>query len=208
MEETGPYVRITAGLSLGAPAHCPMLRLKAEWNVYLSGALSLHIEAEPARECPPLPRFGLRIFLPSGFSAADYLGLGPVESYPDKHEAAWWGRFRESADACFEHHIRPQESGAHAGCTRLEIPGENGRVLRISADRPFSFSLSRYSQEALADARHRHELQPEQHAVLCLDYAQSGIGTGSCGPRPAPEYLLSGKKLSVCFALQPMIRKE
>ena len=144
----------------------------------------------------------------SAAAQADYLGLGPAESYPDKCEAAWWGHFREAAGSCFEHHIRPQESGAHAGCTRLDILEENGRILRVSANRLFSFSLGCWSQEALADARHRHELQPEQHTILCLDYSQSGIGTGSCGPQPAPEFLLSGKKMTVCFALQPVIRKE
>ena len=201
-------IRITAFLSLGAPAHRPMIRLKADWEICPSGALKCRMEAEPAAECPPLPRFGLRLFLPSFFSQADYLGLGPAESYPDKQEAAWWGHFREDADAGFEQHIRPQESGAHAGCTRLEIFGENGSILCVSADHLFSFSLSRYSQEALADAQHRESLQPEQHTVLCLDYAQSGIGTGSCGPQPAPEFMLSGKKLSFRIALQPVIRKE
>lgn len=197
-------VRISADLSLGAPPYRPMIRLKADWRITAGGALSLRLAAETAPECPPLPRLGLRFFLPAAFSAADYLGLGPVESYADKREAAWWGRFREAADACHEDHIRPQESGAHTGCTEAAVLSEDRRSLRISADRPFTFSLSRFSQEALADARHRQELQPGSDTILCLDYAQAGIGTGSCGPGPAPEFLLKDKKIAVRFTLQPV----
>lgn len=206
--EADGTVRISALLSLGAPSYRPMIRLKTDWLIDAEGTLSLRMEAEPAAECPPLPRLGLRWFLPAAFSAVDYLGFGPVESYTDKREASWWGRFREAADACREDHIRPQESGAHTGCTEATVLSENGEAFRISADKPFSFSLSRYRQESLAAARHRQELQPEKDVILCLDYAQSGIGTGSCGPGPAPEYLLKGKKHIIRFTLQPLRRED
>ena len=206
--ERNGTTRISAMLSLGAPPYRPMLHLKADWTVDAAGTLSLRLDAEPAAECPPLPRLGLRWFLVPDFSAVDYLGLGPAESYADKREAAWWGHFREGIDGCREDHIRPQESGAHAGCTELSVLGAKGDALRVTADRPFSFSLSRYRQESLADARHRHELRPGPDAVLCLDYAQSGIGTGSCGPGPAPEYLLNGKRYAIRIALQPVTGEE
>ena len=201
-------IRISAALSLGAPSYRPMIRLKADWQIDAAGSLSLRMDAEPVSECPPLPRLGLRFFLPAAFSTVDYLGLGPVESYADKHEAAWWGRFREAADACREDHIRPQESGAHCGCAEATVLSAAGEALRVSADRLFAFSLSHFRQESLASARHRHELQPESGVILCLDYAQSGIGTGSCGPGPAPEYRLDGQKYTIRFSLQPIHREE
>ena len=74
-------------------------------------------------------------------SRAEYLGFGPLESYSDKHEAAWWGRFSESIDACFEAHIKPQESGAHTGCTSLMVRTDDRRGLSVSADQPFSFYI-------------------------------------------------------------------
>ena len=38
------------------------------------------------------------------------------------------------------------------------------------------------SQEQLADAAHDDELTREERCVLCLDMAQRGIGSNSCGP--------------------------
>ena len=34
--------------------------------------------------------------------------------------------------------------------------------------------------------------------------AQAGIGTGSCGPIPAPEYLLDRKEIHCCFEIKPI----
>ena len=39
------------------------------------------------------------------------------------------------------------------------------------------------SQEQLADVAHDDELSCEDRCVLCLDMAQRGIGSNSCGPK-------------------------
>ena len=137
---------------------------------------------------------------------AAYLGYGPGESYSDKREAAWWGLFREKADGSREKHIRPQESGAHTGCTLLSVHG-SASGLRVTADGPFSFRLTRYAQEKETAAKHRDELQPEKDVFLFLDYAQAGIGTGSCGPVPAPEFQLTDKKIQCCFCVEPFTKQ-
>ncbi len=38
-----------------------------------------------------------------------------------------------------------------------------------------------YTQEELERAAHNYELEASDHTVLCLDYAQNGIGSNSCG---------------------------
>ena len=196
-------VRIDAELSLGGPSYRPMIRLRLCWLIDAEGQIRLEGTASVAEECPPLPRFGLRFFLSPAFDRAEYLGFGPLESYPDKHEATWWGHFTEDIDACFEPHIRPQESGAHTGCTSLLVRTDDRRGLSVSAGQPFSFSLSRYAQETLAEAAHRHVVRPSGASVLCLDTAQAGIGTASCGPKPAPEFLLSAKEFPFSFCIHP-----
>lgn len=201
--EQGHHVCIDAELSLGGPGYRPMIRLGIRWTIDADGKCVLKADASLADECPPLPRLGLRFFLNPEFSRAEYLGYGPLESYSDKHEADWWGRFSEKIDGCREFHIRPQESGAHDGCTFLKVLGDAQQHLTISADRTFSFSLSRYSQEALTEARHRQDLQPSDASILCLDYAQSGIGSASCGPKPADEFLLMDRRYAFRFALCP-----
>ncbi len=196
-------VRIVAELSLGGPSYRPMIRISLQWHIDANGQLQLKADAAAAEECPPLPRMGIRFFLNSRFDRAEYWGYGPLESYSDKREATWWGHFEEVMDAFHEPHIKPQESGAHTGCTAVIIRSEANYAMNISAGQPFTFSLSRYSQEALTETRHRHELQPSDASILCLDYAQSGIGSSSCGPKPAPEFLLTSRAFSFSFGFQP-----
>ena len=46
----------------------------------------------------------------------------------------------------------------------------------------FGFSAFNYTQEELTDVRHDDELNESESIVLCLDLAQRGIGSASCGP--------------------------
>ncbi len=200
-DESGALIRVKS--SLGWQSHFPMIRLDYQLKIFENGELKLIADAEVAEERPPLPRFGLYFQLPKEMNKADYLGYGPYESYPDKHEAAWWGAFSEKADEYREKHIRPQESGAHTGCTRLFVHGEE-TGMEVSADQPFAFRLTHYSQRAETAAAHRDELRPEKDTFLCLDWAQAGIGSASCGPGPAEEYLLTQKKIRCGFLLKPV----
>lgn len=195
-------VTVRASASLGWQSHIPLARLSFRLTISADGCLDLDARVQIADERPPLPRFGLLLRLPASLDRAEYLGFGPYESYPDKREATWWGAFAEKADAAREKHIRPQESGAHTGCVRLAVLGD-GAGLRITSPEPFSFRLTHYAQEAETAARHRDELRPEADTFLLLDRAQAGIGTGSCGPGPAPEFLLDRKSFPCRFRLEP-----
>ena len=61
---------------------------------------------------------------------------------------------------------------------------ENAENVPVKVD-TFSFQISEYTQEELTRKAHNYELERSPHTVLCLDYAQSGIGSNSCGPQLA-----------------------
>ena len=52
----------------------------------------------------------------------------------------------------------------------------------------FSFSAIPYTQEQLTDISHDDELSETDACVVCLDAAQAGIGSNSCGPQLLPTY--------------------
>ena len=208
VQESPNGVEIDADLSLGGLAYRPLLRMHVRWIIDEHGLLILKTDIKAEAECPPLPRLGIRLFCPADFEQVEYTGYGPFENYSDKKEAAWWGRFEETIDAFREDHVRPQESGAHTGCTALTIRNSRHQILQVYADQNFTFSLSRFRQEDLADARHRHEVPACESSVLCLDHAQAGIGSGSCGPKTADEYLLFKERYQFGFAFQPGIVVE
>ena len=66
-----------------------------------------------------------------------------------------------------------------------------------------SFSALPYTPAELTRARHDHELVRSGATVLCLDYAQSGIGSNSCGPRLKKDYQLAAMRLSFGLTLIP-----
>lgn len=139
---------------------------------------------------PDLPRFGLRFFLKPGMEKVHYLGYGPTESYVDKHRAAWLGRFDAAVDDLHEDYLKPQENGSHFGTRELWVRGA-GSELCVTGE--FSFNASHYTQEELTKKRHNFELEKVPETVLCLDFAHSGLGSNSCGPKLLEKYHLPEK---------------
>ena len=199
-DDTG--VTVTTRLSLGWLTHHPLMRLTTRVRIGAGGKITVKLDGVMTEKRPYLPRFGLRMMLPAAFDTAEYVGYGPCESYLDKHQAAWYGAFEERIDAFREDHIKPQEGGSHMGCTELVVKG-GSKALRVTADAPFSFNFSRYTQEELTAKRHNWELQPCGHAVLCIDAKMSGIGSNSCGPALAPQYQANEKEWHAAFHLEP-----
>jgi len=141
-----------------------------------------------------LPRFGIRMFLPKSFSDVEYFGLGPNESYVDKHRASWHGFFRATVRDLHEDYLRPQENGSHCDCELVRLSGE-GRGLTVVGGKPFSFNASAYTQEELTTKPHSFELEESCHTVFCVDAAQNGIGSNSCGPELDERFRLEPEKI-------------
>jgi beta-galactosidase len=202
-------VLIRATLSIAAVYIQRILNVKAEWRVGADGSITVKLDCERHHELhsdpfPFLPRFGLRFFLPRELDALEYLGYGPTESYIDKHQACWYGKFASSVAAQHEDYLKPQENGSHWACDRLLLSNRWGRGL--SAERvgsPFCFNVSPYTQEELTRKPHNFELEPCGETVLCLDYAQSGVGSNSCGPELLEKYRFDEERFSFSVALRP-----
>ena len=165
------------------------LDLDVCWTVSNSGAVTLALHAERNTVFPELPRFGLRLFLPKEMARVSYFGMGPMESYCDKHHAASHDYFSSTIWQQHEDYIRPQENGSHYDCDYVQLDGAGIKLTAVGA-KPFCFNASHYTQEELTEKAHNYELQPCDSTVLCLDYAQNGIGSASCGPRLAEQYRL------------------
>ena len=86
------------------------------------------------------------MMLPKEMSQITYYGMGPVESYADKHRASWHGRFVETVDSLFEDYIFPQENGSHWDVSYVEAAGEDTGLWVVS-EKTFSFNASRYTPE-------------------------------------------------------------
>ncbi len=131
-----------------------------------------------------LPRIGLSFALDKKYQAFRYTGYGPTESYIDKHIAANYGEHSTTVKENFTDYIKPQENGSHFGTTTLVID----KVMEVTAENPFSFSVLPYSTEQLKAANHNFELGESEGTYVHLDIAMSGIGSASCVTVLADKY--------------------
>ena len=186
-EMNGEGIRIYSTVSVAAVAIQKVLDIEAVWKIYRTGEISVKMHVKKDREFPQLPRFGIRLFLRGEYENLKFYGLGPHESYRDKCRSCSHGLYDTTVEEQHEDYICPQENGSHTDCDYLMLEKENQTVTAVSS-RPFSFNVSYYSQEELTRKAHNFELEKSGSTIVCLDYAQNGIGSNSCGPELRKEY--------------------
>lgn len=165
-----------------------ILDMTAVYTIGKDGVMDIKLSGKKDDQMPFLPRLGLRFFLPKNMDKACYLGYGPDESYVDKRRASYYGAFCTTAAANHEDYLKPQENGSHYGCDVVAVKDAQGNGMTFKSAQPFSFSVSPYTQEELTNKMHNYEIEECPSTVLCVDFAMSGIGSGSCGPQLAEKY--------------------
>ena len=182
-----------------------ILDVKMTWKINEDGKIEAVIEAIKDKEFPDLPRFGIRMFLNKKMDEITYFGMGPQESYRDKHQASWHGLFRSKVAQMHEDYIRPQENGSHYDCDYVELTNGQCGIAAVSKN-PFSFNASVYTQEELERATHNYELKESDSIVFCMDYAMNGIGSNSCGPDVLNKYRFAEESFQFQFEFIPFVK--
>ena len=198
-------VIVMSHVGVVAPTVQKILDVELVWKVESSGRITASMEVSKDAEFPELPRFGVRVFFNKNLSEASYYGMGPQESYRDKHRAASHGLYRSAVKDLHEDYIMPQENGSHFDCDYVELYNGRYGIVAVS-ETPFSFQASNYTQEMLAQAKHNYELEESDSTVLCIDYALNGIGSNSCGSEVLAAYRFDEKKFQFGFTLVPYVK--
>ncbi len=198
-------VKITSHASVVAETVQKILDVTITWKIEAAGKIDADIAVTKDDEFPDLPRFGVRMFLDKKLSATRYFGMGPQESYCDKHQAASHGLYQANVDNLHEDYIRPQENGSHYDCEYVELNNSRYGIV-VSAENAFSFNVSYYTQEELEEKTHNYELTESDSVVFCVDYALNGIGSNSCGPVILEQYRFDDVLFRFQFTLIPYIK--
>ena len=176
------------------------------WTIDAAGRIGADIAVKKDEEFPDLPRFGVRMFLDKKLTDAGFFGMGPQESYRDKHRAASHGLYRLKVSDMHEDYIRPQENGSHYDCDYVELGNSQYGITAVAEEDTFSFNASFYTQEELEEKAHNYELIESDSTVLCIDYALNGIGSNSCGPEVLAAYRFDEKEFQFGFTLVPYVK--
>lgn len=198
-------VKITSHASVVAETVQKILDVTITWKIEAAGKIDADIAVTKDDEFPDLPRFGVRMFLDKKLSAVRYFGMGPQESYCDKHQAASHGLYRADVGDLHEDYIRPQENGSHYDCEYVELNNSRYGIVAF-AEKAFSFNASYYTQEELEKKTHNYELIESDSVVFGVDYALNGIGSNSCGPVVLEQYRFDDVLFRFQFTLIPYVK--
>ncbi|NJM51675.1 MAG: DUF4981 domain-containing protein [Sphingomonadales bacterium] len=149
------------------------------------------------------PRAGIRFEVPPGFEHLSWTGLGPDESYNDRHGAQLFGRWHSSVDAQYHPYCLPQEHGAHHAARNFALRREDSKGMMIGLSRPLSFAARHHHDADLARAKTLADLVRRDGIEVHIDAALRGMGTGACGPDVLPPYRVGPGSYRFTWTLGP-----
>ncbi len=172
-----------------------------------------HLDCDPNRKTPPLPRVGSIVRLPAEFSQVSWYGRGPHENYIDRKESALLGIYQKTIDELYYPYIRPQENGYRTELRWLKI-GDGDTGFMVTSDLPFSFGAQRFEKEdyeflenpvGRTNIPNQLDMKPRDYVVLNLDYGQMGVGgDNSWGYTPHKIYQLLRREYRYSYTLTPI----
>lgn len=163
--------------------------------------LSINFDFKFSSKIDILPRIGVCLFVDKNFNRTEYFGYGPTESYVDKHQACYAGKFNSFIADMYEPYIRPQENSSHCDCRYVKIISDENEILFTGWNpesrkiKNLSFNASEYTQEELWSKKHNFELEKDENNVICIDYKMQGVGSNSCGPVLSQKYRIQLPKV-------------
>jgi len=179
-------------------------RFVQDWRFSASGLrASFLFDLDPG--LPELPKIGLSCALSAPIESVRWYGRGPHECYPDRKAGAALGIYASSVDALQVPYVLPQENGNRSDVRWLELGADaaSPAALRIESPASFEFTASHHEAGQLWKAAHTCDLVRRQETFLCLDAAQRGLGTATCGPDTLEKYRLRPGPVGLELSLLP-----
>ena len=211
-------VKIRTEFELGAISS----RLIVNYRIDASGTIFVDMEFKPGEQpLPNIPRFGMQLTLPSGFSQVEWFGRGPHESYADRKTSAAIGRYSANVADMFHRYSRPQETGNLSDVRWMRLSDGEGNGWHVSGEELLSISTWPFTMEDLEfvasesgsgsasglvplTSRHGAELEIKNVVTWNIDAAQMGVGGDTSWGRPVHEpYIISPVRQTYKYKLMP-----
>ena len=207
-EKNGECVITLRGALTAAATRNLVENLTVTYSVKKNGVLSVSIEGEKGAILPFLPRFGMDLTLSDNRDNIFYFGKGPDENYIDMCHAAYLGLYKTTVQDMHIPYPMPQACGNRTDVRLLTVTDGLGRGLFFAADGAFEFSASKFEDHAVKKAAHQWDLVADERTYLRIDYKNTGVGSGSCGPLTAEKYQLKEEKMAYSFRILPVILED
>lgn len=163
------------------------------YTIYGDGNVVLNNHIDPQPTITSFPKIGLQFQINKGYQNVLYFGKN-TENYPDRNASGKMGLHGINVYDMFEQHVVPQENGNRTDVRWLTLLNEDSNVgLFATMSEPFNFSIYEYEDDNLTAAERINDLEPLEVFTVNLDYKQAAIGTATCGPGVAEEYVLGNR---------------
>ncbi|MDH5924922.1 beta-galactosidase [Vibrio lentus] len=140
-----------------------------QYQLYADGEVKLDVDVQAARGLPSLPRVGLTFALKNLPDGVSWFGRGPHENYPDRKMSAHVGLHQQSINQMHTPYIFPSDSGLRCDVREAKIGG-------FELKGNFHFSVSRFGQQQLQQAKHTCDLVEQEQLFVYIDGFHMGIG--------------------------------
>lgn len=162
-----------------------------QYVVHANGVMDMICSIQPKGDLPELPRLGISLPIAAQFNTMSWLGLGPLDSYPDRKTANTHGLWSAKVSDMFVHYPKPQDNANREEVRKLSLINLQGRGLMFEAiNAPFSASAMHFTATDLATTTHDVFLNARKEVVLNIDAKMLGLGNSSCGPGVLKKYAI------------------
>ena len=152
------------------------------------GTLQLRAEIKATTGLRLLPKIGYQCSLTSSVSDVTWYGAGPMASYIDRKDAAFIGTYHLPVTKLFENYPKPQENGNRSEVRFVDLKDKKKSVVKVTADKPFNFTIWNYTTMNVANAKHSSDLKKLPYQILYISGWNAPIGNSSAGPEALEKY--------------------
>lgn len=202
VEPTAVQIEVTACAdSTSGPAR---FAYYYQYRIYGSGDIVLTTTVQPDLNLPTLPRIGLQMNLPSEYQVMTWFGRGPQENYWDRKAGYPVGIYQGLVQDQYVPYIHPQENGNKTDIRWVALTNHDQIGLLVVGQSLVETSAHFHTTDDFEKAKHTYELKPRDYIVFNVDYRQTGLGGGSCGPMTLPKYQVRPERVSFTVRLRPL----
>lgn len=150
-------------------------------------------------------RIGVRMFLDKQYDQVEYFGRGPMENYSDRKRGFDVGIYKATVRELMTPYEKPMDAGNHEDVRWVKVMNTSGRGITAEyVSSLLQFTALPYSDEQMDKVEYRIDLPESNATVLCISHLTLGVGSGSCGPRPQPQYMVNLAPVTFSYSLNLM----
>lgn len=194
-------VKISAGLT-GEGKNGFSVKHDVVYTISGEGVITAQNSVESSNPQQVAGRIGVRMFLGRQFGNVEYFGRGPMENYSDRKRGSDVGLYSNTVAGLMTPYEKPMDAGNHEDVRWVSLTtGEGIGIKAVSDTSLMQFTAIPYSDEEMESTEYRADLPKSDKTVLCLSCKTLGVGSGSCGPRPLPQYIVYCSPVSFTYKI-------